>query len=318
MIFLAADIGGSNSRLLLGEAAGAAWRMLRQETLASAQFAGIDALLEHFLRPDEKPVAACLALAGPVAGPVARLTNLPWRIDAADLGRRRGFRLWLLNDFVAQAHGLPGLAADSVLTLQAGEPLAGAPRVLLGAGTGLGMAVVVGQGDDAVVLPSEAGHADFAPADAEQADLLRYLMPHHGRVSLETVLSGPGLERLYGYLAGLPAEARPPLDAAAISAAGSAGEAVAAASLRLFARIYASAAGNLALTCLPQGGVYIGGGIAPKILPFLTVPEVLVAFNSKPPMVELLRQMPLHLVREDLLGLHGAARVAARMAREAE
>jgi glucokinase len=317
MIFLAADIGATRSRLLIGEAQGGVWRALRRETLASADFPGIEDLLARFLRPRERTVAACLALAGPVEGEVARMTNLPWRVDAAHVAGRFGLRrVRLINDFAAQAHGLSGLAPAALHTLQAGVPVADAPRALIGAGTGLGMTLVMGADAEPTVLPSEGGHADFAPADGEQVALLQHLLTHHGRVSLETVLSGPGLERVYGFVAGLSAEAPPPLDAGAIGAAGLAGEPVAAAALGLFARIYASAAGNLTLAVLPRGGVYLSGGIAPKILPFLAAPEPLAAFHDKPPMGELLKQVPLHVVMDDLLGLHGAAQVAAGLARE--
>jgi len=207
MIFLAADIGGTRSRLLIGE--DGVWRALRQETLASANFPGIGALL-GFLRPRERTTAACLALAGPVEGDVARMTNLPWRVDAAHVAGRFGLRrVRLINDLAAQAHGLSGLESAGLHTLHVGAPLGKAPRALIGAGTGLGMALVLGPGAEPTVLASEGGHADFAPADDEQLALLQYLLPHHGRASLETVLSGPGLERLYTFVAGQPAGTPP-------------------------------------------------------------------------------------------------------------
>jgi glucokinase len=315
MIFLAADIGGTQARLVLGEAQAGGWRMLRREILACADFPGIEALLARFLRPRERTVAACLAVAGPVDGEQAAMTNLAWTIDAPRLAGRFALRrVQLINDFAAQAHGLPDLEPEGLATLQAGLPLAGAPRALIGAGTGLGMALVVGDGPEPAVLPSEGGHMDFAPADEEQAALLRHLQPRLGRVSLEAVLSGPGLERVYAFLAGQALEAPPALGAGAIGAAGLAGEPLAAAALGLFARIYASAAANLALAVLPRGGIYLCGGIAPKILPFLAAPEALAAFGRKPPMGALLERMPLHVVRDETLGLRGAARMAARLA----
>lgn len=315
MRFLAADIGGSQARLLIGETTGPSWRVVRQETLPSREFASLDELLHQVLATGEPPSIACLALAGPVEGSRARMTNLPWQVDAADLARRHHFkRIHLLNDFAAQAHGLPGLTKDDYHTLQAGQPVADGPRLLLGAGTGLGMALRVG-GENPLVLASEGGHGDFAPADPQQIALLHYLLPQFGRVSLEHLLSGHGLERLHGFLAGAPAGEPPLLTASALSGAALAGEPLAVGAVALFARIYASAAGNLALTLLPRGGVYLCGGIAPRILPFLTTPEALAAFCHKPPMEALLAQIPLHVVTDQLLGLQGAARVAAGLAR---
>ena len=343
MLILAADIGGTNARLLLAACGhgdsghdgarpgGVRWRALRRQVVRSADFAGIEALLEHFLPPGEHVHAACLAVAGPVradpphGGPV-RLTNLPWTVDADALAARFGFdRVRLLNDFAAQAHGLPLLGADDVRTLQRGVPQAGGVCALIGAGTGLGMALLAGAPDattsgGTIALPSEGGHADFAPRDAQQIALLQHLLPVHGRVSLELLLSGHGLERLYRFVARLPAAAAPadPIgshpDAGAISAAALAGEAQAAAAVELFARLLAAAAGNLALTSLARGGVFLSGGIAPRILPFLQQPAVRAAFTDKPPMRALLEQIPLHVVTNDQLGLLGAAEVAARLA----
>ena len=320
MVILAADIGGSQARLLLGECEGegAGWRELRRETLPSREFAGIDALLQHFLRPGERPQAACLALAGPVHGQRVRMTNLPWTIDAAALAGRFGLRrLRLINDFAAQACGLPLLGAADLRTLQAGSPLPGAARALLGAGTGLGMALLAETpAGEPVALPSEGGHADFAPRDPQQLALLEHLLPRHGRVSLELLLCGHGLERLYRFVAGLPASAPRSVDAAAVTAAALAGDAQAAAAVDLFARLLASAAGNLALTGLARGGVYLSGGIAPRILPFLQQASVIEAFVDKPPMRELLEQVPLHVVSNEQLGLLGAAQTAALLVRE--
>lgn len=316
MIFLAADIGGTRSRLMLAAGEGSAWRTLRRETLSSPDHASVDALLDSFLRPGENPEYACLALAGPVEGQAVQLTNLPWRVDAAALARRRGFReVRLINDFAAQANGLAVLGAGGLHTLQTGTPVAHGPRLLLGAGTGLGMALLL-DGDAPRVLPSECGHGDFAPTDPQQIALLQYLRPHLGRVSLEHLLSGHGLARIHAFIKDQPAQAPLIEEASAISTAGLKGEPAAAAALDLFARIYASTAGNLALAVLPRGGVYLSGGIAPKILPFLARPETLAAFRDKPPMVALLEKIPLHVVTDEHLGLHGAAHLAAQLAHQ--
>ncbi len=315
MQFLAADIGGSRARLLLGEAEAGAWRTLRREIQDCAAFTGVEALLKDFLRSGDAPRTACIALAGPVVpGVPVQMTNLLWRVDGAALARTfQMASVRLINDFAAQGHGLAELSPEGLLTLQEGAPQAGAPKLLLGPGTGLGMALVVGPPLAAEVLPSEAGHMDFAPGDDEGVALLAALRRPSGRVSLETVLSGAGLERIYAFVAG----EGPLLRAEEISAAGLAGEPRAARTLHLFARELFSAAGNLALATLPRGGVYLAGGIAPRIVEILRRPEVLAVFRNKPPMVDVLASLPLHVVLDDLLGLWGAARVAARMTVEA-
>jgi len=316
MIFLSADIGGTRARLMLGECVGDGWRMLRREILPSGAFPDIDSLLESFLRPDDLPVTACIALAGPVEQDRAQMTNLAWQLDAAALAERFALhRVRLINDFTAQAHGVPLLRAEDLCTLQTGAAPDGGVCALLGAGTGLGMAVLAGTPDEPLVLASEGGHADFAPQDEQQVELWRRLHAEHGRVSLELLLSGHGLERLYRFLAP-PSSAA--LDAAGISAAAHGGDAVAGATLALFARLYGAAAGNLALTALARGGVYLCGGIAPRILPFLQQPQVREAFCAKAPMRALLERIPLHVVRDEFLGLRGAAQVAAQLARTAE
>ncbi|NMG67865.1 glucokinase [Azoarcus indigens] len=308
MEILAADIGGSRARLLIGDYRDGRWTERRRTIYPSGDFADLDSLLLAFLQPGDAPQAACLALAGPLENGRLRMTNLPWTVDAADLAARFKLRrLRLINDFAAQALGLPDLPASSLCTLQAGRPQADAPRLLIGAGTGLGVAQLVGDS----ALQSEGGHAGFAPADAEQDALLQHLRASGEGCSLETLLSGRGLARLHRYAGG-----RATLDAPAIGSAALAGEPAAAAAAALFARIYAATAGNLALTTLAHGGVYLCGGIAPRLLPFLQAPAVLQAFRDKPPMQALLGEIPLHVVTDDLLGLYGAARGAAQLAAE--
>lgn len=316
MRFLAADIGGSSARLLLGEAIGDGWWELRREVHASPDFEDFDALLEAFVRPGDAARVACFALAGPAGATEARLTNLPWRLSTPALQARHALRrVELINDFAAQGYGLGHLGPTSLATLQAGQPEAGGVRALIGAGTGLGVALIVPGPEGDRILPGEGGHADFAPQDAEQEALLHTLRATHPRVSLELLLSGHGMERIHRFLAGQPEHATRLPDAAAITAAALAGDATADAALRLFARIYGSTAGNLAVTVLPRGGVYLSGGIAPKILDYLNRAEVLEAFRDKPPMRQLLETIPLHVVLDDHLGLYGAAERAARLAR---
>lgn len=320
MLILAADIGGTRARLLLARSDGGDWHPLRQQTLPSREYPDLLSLLRHFLHPDERPQTACIALAGPLDAQHVCLTNLPWRQpDSDELTGHFGLRrVELLNDFVAQAHGLELLRSEQLCVLQSGTLQPDGVRALLGAGTGLGMALVAGPPAQPLVLPSEGGHADFAPADEQQVALLHYLLPQHGRVSLELLLSGAGLTRIYAFLAGKAEVGHDLPDAAQINLAAIAGEPLAQATLELFARLYASAAGNLALTGLARGGVYLCGGIAPKILPFLQRQAVREAFCAKPPMRALLERIPLQVVLDESLGLRGAARIAARLAGRAD
>ncbi|SEJ58530.1 glucokinase [Pseudomonas linyingensis] len=319
MLILAADIGGTSARLLLARGTDDGWQTLRLQTLASRKHADFSSLLRAFLLSGEHPQAACIALAGPLEHQRVQLTNLPWSLDAAELAESLGLRqVELVNDFVAQAHGLPLLQPHQLCTLQTGAAPPEGVRALLGAGSGLGMALVAGTPQQPLVLRGEGGHADFAPQDEQQLALLRHLLPRHGRVSLELLLSGPGLTRLYAFLGGQSVDAPTLPSAAQISQAAAAGEVLAVATLELFARLYAAVAGNLALTALARGGVYLCGGIAPKILPFLQRQEVREAFCAKPPMRALLERIPLHVVLDEQLGLRGAAQIAVRLARQAD
>ena len=319
MIILAADIGGTQARLLLAEVQGSQWQPVRQAVLPSRAFASLQELLAQFLEPGEQPHSSCLALAGPIHQQQVQLTNLPWLVDAGELGRQLHIpRLQLLNDFAAQAHGLPLLADTALCTLQPStlQPDSSpGTRALLGAGTGLGMALLAGSAEQPQVLASQGGHADFAPTDEQQIELLQFLRRHYPRVSLELLLCGRGLSRLYAFFTAQAADDPELPDARQISQLAEQGDGAAQQSLQLFARLLGSAAGNLALTSLAEGGVYLSGGIAPKILPYLQQPAVLQAFVDKPPMHELLASIGLHVVLDELLGLRGAAQVALQLAR---
>jgi glucokinase len=202
------------------------------------------------------------------------------------------------------------------LTLVPGEPEEEGVRALVGAGTGLGMAVLSGAIQHPQVFPSQGGLADFAPRGARELALFEALLNWYGRVSLELLLSGRGIERIHRFMTGLPFDAPSAPDAAAIGAAALAGEGAATETLRFFARILAAAASNVALTVLARGGVYLTGGIAARILPFLRAPEVVEVFRAHPEMGEVLSRIPLYAVRDEYLGLKGAAQVAAGLARD--
>lgn len=332
-VVLAADVGGTTTRVLLADSDGARCTTLREQHYVSADWPDLLPILEDFLAASStpRPTRACLAIAGPVdddgAAQQAHVTNLPWTLDSRGLAERLGIpRLTLINDFAAVGHGIAALDATDLLTLQAGEPQPRAPRAVLGAGTGLGQSILVWRAGHYDVLPTEGGHADFAPQNDQQTHLLNSLRADHGHVSCERLCSGPGLAYIYRFLQerrgiAIPdaiaqafAQAPAPGDpAAAISRMALEGsDALARESLTEFIRIYGAQAGNLALSCLPFGGLYVAGGIAPKILPALTDGEFLRAFNAKGRMEKLMRRMPLHIVVHPTPGLLGAALYAGR------
>jgi len=295
-VILAADIGGTKSLLALFEGAAPAFEL----RLASAEFADFESLLARFLDEARTALgaapaieAACLGVAGPVRGGIVRVTNLPWTIDAARLAGRFALgSLELMNDFAAAAWGVGALASQDLVTLQAGAPLAGAPRAVLGAGTGFGVAYVV----NGVPVPGEGGHGGFAPAGVEQEALWRFLHERLGRVQLEDVVSGPGLARIHEFMTG---ERVAPEDAAP-------------AALDLFVTCLGAAAGDHALNVMARGGVYVCGGIASKVLPRLAAGGFLAAFNNKGAFAEHTRRMPVHVVTNERVALLGAAAAAAR------
>ena len=301
-MLLAGDIGGTKALLALVDQG--AIRFERR--YACSDHESFRAMLERFRAEAGEPAIerACLGVAGPVENGRAQLTNLPWAIDARDIGIPNAR---LMNDFEVSAFALDGLAAEDLVTLQQGSPIDTAPRVLLGAGTGLGVAIVLGRGRDFRVLAGEGGHAAFAPADAVQDELLRLLRAQFGRVEIEHVVSGPGLERIYAALRG------PSASAAEIArAAIEGGDPLALQALDVFLACYGAVAGDFALGVLARGGVYIAGGIAPRIRPRLAAGGFLAAFNAKGAFARQAQACPVHVVTNERLGLLGAAAAAAQ------
>jgi glucokinase len=306
---LAGDIGGTKVLLAL---VGADGRLAHERRLASADFPDFASLLADYLAHENisgKDIAGgCLAVAGPVAddGRSARLTNLPWTIDTNALTARFGSGpLDLVNDFAAAAMGVTALDPAELVTLQAGEPLVDSPKLVVGAGTGLGMAVMLRQGNAWRILPGEGGNTAFAPADLQQGELWGYLHAIHGRVVWGHVVSGPGLASIYRLLC--KHDATPD----AIAAAALAGtDAAAVAAVKIFLSAYGAFAGDMALALLPRGGVYLAGGIAARMLPLLRAGAFVAAFNDKGAHSRVAARMPVHVVTDPLLGLRGAAALA--------
>lgn len=320
---LAADVGGTKAMFALGEA-GSARNLLAQRVYACRDHAGLDSIISDFLqRPevvahDARIAAACFSVAGPVANNATILTNLGWNVDATALAR--AFELpavRLINDFAAAGQGVAQLTDAELETLQAGQPVSRGTRLVIGAGTGLGVALLTWEAGGYATHPSEAGHADFAPVDELQDRLLEYLRRTFGRVSYERVVSGPGLMRIFSFLqdtgAGVPSRqlldaSKTRQDAAELIAEFGASrlDPLAARALDLFIAAYGAFAGNMTLATLARGGVYVSGGIAPKIAPKLKEGGFMRAFLHKERFSELLATIPVRVVMNPQVGLLGA------------
>ncbi len=323
-MILAGDIGGTKTRLAVFGDADAPPRF--EQRYASADTPALEPLIERFLTDARAALGAhptfetaCFAVAGPIEGRRVQVTNLPWSIDADTLSRAFAIpRVRLLNDFAAAAYGLDALQPDALATLQAGEPRADAPRVILGAGTGLGIAYVLREAAIDHPLAGEGGHGGFAPRSAEGIALWQYLHARVGRVTLEHVLSGAGLLRIYDFLLQRGGHAESPAlraelaegdaPAAITRYALERGDPLALAALDLFIGCYGAAAGDHALNVMARGGVFVAGGIAPKILPRLAAGGFIAAFNDKARFAEVMRRVPVHVVLDERLPLCGAAR----------
>ncbi len=322
-MILAGDIGGTNSRLALFELAGADLRPLWRRQFPS-QGLGWSELLSRVRAElgDARVSAASFAVAGPVGDGRARVTNLGWEVSAAELAHALALpSAGLLNDLEASAHGLCALGAADFALLQAGSGEARGNQVLCSPGTGLGEAALVWDGRRHRPLASEGGHSSFSPMDELELELWRFLHERHGHVSWERVLSGPGLVALYEFLRDAQVLTETPelarelargAGAAAITRAALAGtSALAERTLELFARLLGAEASNLALKFLARGGVFLGGGIAPRIVPFLERPAFLQSFLDKGRMRGLLEELPVRVVLNPDSALLGAARHAA-------
>lgn len=311
---LSADIGGSNTRLALATVRAGAVILDRREQFENASVTSLADLIRRYLADRPLPTHACLAVAGPTDGRTVQLTNLDWVIDAERLGREFGFPFRLVNDFEAVAWGLDALEAAKLVTLQAGIERPAAPRIALGPGTGLGVAISADSGAGYRPLPGEGGHVGFAPTDAEQAALLASLQKRFGRVSVERILSGPGIAELYAFCrssTGRPVE-REYTAAEVTGSALDGSDAAAVKAIRLFCRILGQTAGDLALVAGARGGVFLAGGIPPRILPLLQDGGLLAGFLGKGRFTDWMKYVPLYVVTDPDIGLKGAALAAGK------
>jgi len=331
-MILAGDVGGTKTNVGLFEAVDGVPRLVRTARFRSAEYPGLAALLADFLvqGPAGPVEAACFGVPGPVLENRASTPNLAWEIDGGRVARELDLPgLFLINDLVATAEGIPLLAEDETVVLQDGAPDVpghAGNRALIAAGTGLGMALLPRVGDGWVPVPSEGGHADFAPRNEEEIELLRHLRERFGRVSIERVLSGPGLAGIYGYLRDVHGVPETPRVREALGRGddparviGESGQAapgsearcdLCARCLGIFAAVYGATAGNLALTGTATGGVWLGGGIAPKILARLQDGLFQQTFVAKGRFVPFLERIPVRVIRNDTTAMRGAARRA--------
>ena len=323
-LILAGDIGGTNTRLALFSIEGDKFQSKLNKTFPSKRYRGLEPLVKEFLDGQQTSIRrACFGIAGPVVGGQVKTPNLPWVVDAGKIEQLCKLEsVTLLNDLEAAAYGIFTLRPDELFTLNEGESGRRGNKVLIAAGTGLGEATLYDEGLNYHPSASEGGHGDFGPTNETQLELLRYLLKKFDHVSYERVASGPGIANIYNFLRdsrGLeePDWLREKISTAedasvVISQEGLSGNsAICGQALDLFVSIYGAEAGNLALRGKATGGVYVGGGIAPKILAKLKDGTFMRAFLQKGRYRELLATLPVWVILNDQTGLQGAAFYAA-------
>jgi glucokinase len=323
-LILAGDIGGTKTHLALFSLEGEKLQPRLKKTFSSKQYPGLEPVVEEFLAGNKVSISrTAFGVAGPVVGGKVKTPNLPWVIDAGKIAQLFEVgSVALLNDLEAGAYGIFTLKPDELFTLNEGVSGLRGNRVLIAAGTGLGEATLYDDGRHYHPIASEGGHGDFAPRDETEIDLLRYLIKKFGHVSYERVVSGPGVANIYTFLRDSgridePDWLKEKIAAAedvsaAISQEGLAGSsAISVQTMDLFVSVYGAEAGNLALRGKAIGGVYVGGGIAPKILAKLKDGTFMRAFLDKGRYRQLLSSIPVRVILNDQAALQGAAFYAA-------
>lgn len=328
MRILSADIGGTRARFQFAEYKDNHLNVLAVKRYASKDYNSILTLIEKFMEAINEPIksidVACFAVAGPIVEGQVQLTNLPWGIDEKEVSSAFNIeKVRLINDFSAVGYGIEAIQPENLYKLQKGLPQEHGSKAIIGAGTGLGMAIMHWNGHRYSVLGTEGGHADFAPTDEAQMELLQYLRKKYHRVSTERVLSGRGLVHIYKFVRDNPIlneKENPKLkyemathDSAAIISeyASKHKDPLAMRAMSMFVKVYAAQVGNLALMTLPFGGLYIAGGIAPKILVQLTNGIFMEHYGDKGRMSQLLTRIPLSIILDQDVELKGAAMYAA-------
>ena len=309
-MLIAGDIGGTTTRLALVSPDGGPRAFLAEEEFPSAGYPGLQPIVEAFLaRTGARATEACFDVAGPVIGGRAQLTNLPWDLTETGLATALGLRrVTLLNDLQAIAHAVPHLQGGETVVINAGQAVPNAAMAVFAPGTGLGEAFLVWDGQRYMACASEGGHADFAPANPLQAGLWAFVTERFGHAAYERVCAGSGLPNVYdflrsrdpaaetpafaGLLHGAPDRTPPIVEAALTDPANT----LAAATLRIVIEIWGAEAGNLALKVLATGGVYLAGGMPPRVLPHLGDGAFMRAFCAKGRFDSLLAGVPVHVV----------------------
>jgi glucokinase len=321
-MILAGDVGGTNSRLAIFAQRGGRLEPMVEETFASHEHADLETILKKFMASHEVSIdVACFGIAGPMKDGRTQAVNLPWGVDARQLTRALNIdTVMLLNDLEAYAYGIAMLTPEDFIVLNAGAPDASGNAAVIAAGTGLGEAGLYWDGQQHHPFACEGGHSSFAPGDPLQIELLAFLLREFEHVSWERVLSGPGLHNIYRFLrdtgrgdepAWLTHQMQQNEPAAVISQAALAGtSALCRQALDLFVALYGAEAGNVALKIMATAGMYVAGGIAPKIIQKLTDSTFVQAFVAKGRLKPLLQEIPVRVIMNDRAALLGAARFA--------
>ena len=331
-MILAGDVGGTKVHLALYDFAGGKLRPVRDQKFPATEFPSLEAVVEKFLGDGQgergQIVAACFGCPGPVRNGSIQLTNLPWKLTDKALEQSLGIKhIFLINDLEANGYGIPELAPESIVTLYEGDASAVGHRGLIAAGTGLGEALLIWDGKTHRPIPSEGGHADFAARYDREIALLQYLRHQlHGRVSWERVVSGMGIQNVYKFLRDAEKMDEPAWlkqrmteedpNAVIGECAENGSSELCADTMTMFARAYGAEAGNLALKVLAAGGMYLGGGIAPKSLKTLRSGDFVTAFLAKGRLRPVLETIPVRVILDETCALLGAAAYAEARAAE--
>lgn len=320
-MILAGDLGGTKVNLAVVSINGKSVRVESESTYRSQDFDGLESILKRFFSERGKPdlEVACFGMAGPVRQNRGIVTNLAWVVDGKALSNWLGVGVRVINDLEATGFGIPLLDRDQLEVLHEGEEDPTGHAALIAAGTGLGQALLFRKDTGFVAMPSEGGHCDFAPRNRLQIELLEHLLDQFGRVSYERVCSGPGLQLIFDFV--VEKKGIEPSEWFRNRSGGDEDESVliskaaleqqcpaSVEALEIFAAVYAAESGNLALKAKATGGLYIGGGIAPKILPKLKERRFYEIFVDKGRMTELMKSIPLRVILEPKTALYGAAR----------